>query len=476
LGEAVAQVLQHETHASVIRVRIDGTESASSLAAWAKAPVSERGGVAMVDYQAAVSREELMQIAHMLTHLSSRFQYVLVEASPHASIDVVSECAAAAGSTYVLLRQNAENLFAFSLFSREIRTRLDSIEFLRPLVWLAAEENAHGLSQYIRETVGLPVHMYLRESDGNGLVGGCAPGWRRLAREICGRRVGLALASGAARGLSHIGVIQVLEENGIEVDAVAGSSMGAYVAAVWGKGYSGREMEKFARTLEGYKGMWRLMDTVFPPVRGFLHTDRVRKRLQRTIGSAHFSDMVRPIRVVATRIDTLERVVFHGGNVVDAVLASIAIPGVCVPVELDGVPYVDGGIVDPLPVSALEEMGIDKIIAVNTIATPASMRAYREIAEADRQGFLGAQLARWNALWNPFAYGNAFDTLLRSIHASQTRMAEASCSRANVVLRPYSCDGRWHDFGRPAHYIELGRKAAEEQLGEIKALFSLPPQ
>src|SRR5690606_22557923 len=123
--------------------------------------------------------------------------------------------------------------------------------------------------------------------------------------------------------------------------------------------------------------------------RGFLHTDRVRKRLQRTIGSAHFSDMVRPIRVVATRIDTLERVVFHGGNVVDAVLASIAIPGVCVAVELDGVPYVDGGIVDPLPVSALEEMGIDKIIAVNTIATPASMRAYREIAEADRQGFLG---------------------------------------------------------------------------------------
>ena len=85
---------------------------------------------------------------------------------------------------------------------------------------------------------------------------------------MCGCQVGLALSSGAARGLSHIGVLQVLEENGIEVDIVAGSSMGAYIGAVWGAGYGGREMEKFAREIEGYRGLWRLMDfAIFPSPR-----------------------------------------------------------------------------------------------------------------------------------------------------------------------------------------------------------------
>ena len=117
---------------------------------------------------------------------------------------------------------------------------------------------------------------------------------------MCGCQVGLALSSGAARGLSHIGVLQVLEENGIEVDIVAGSSMGAYIGAVWGAGYGGREMEKFAREIEGYRGLWRLMDFAIFPRRGFLLTDRVRKRLEETIGALHFSDMARPIRIVAS--------------------------------------------------------------------------------------------------------------------------------------------------------------------------------
>jgi len=110
------------------------------------------------------------------------------------------------------------------------------------------------------------------------------------------------------------------------------------------------------------------------PRKGFIRGGAVRRRLQQTIGDAHFSELVRPIRVVATNLYTLDRVVFSAGEVASAVHASIAIPGVCAPVVIDGETYVDGGIADPMPVDVLEEMGIDHIIAVNTIPTPAYMR------------------------------------------------------------------------------------------------------
>src|SRR5207248_6261525 len=151
---------------------------------------------------------------------------------------------------------------------------------------------------------------------------------RRLAREIGGCRIGLALSSGGAKGLAHIGVIQVLEENGIEVDVVAGCSMGAYVAAVWGYGCDGKAMERLAREVEGRGGLWRLVDPVFPPREGFMRGWFVKRRLQRTIGDAHFSDLTRPVRIVATNLYTLDRMVFSSGELASAVHASIAIPGV----------------------------------------------------------------------------------------------------------------------------------------------------
>src|SRR5205807_8005787 len=100
---------------------------------------------------------------------------------------------------------------------------------------------------------------------------------------------------------------------------------------------------------------------------------------QRTIGDVHFTDLERPVRVDATNLYTLGRAVFSRGHLASAVQASVAIPGVCAPVIIDGEAYVDGGIADTLPVDVLEEMGINRIIAVNTIATPAYMRCRLEM-------------------------------------------------------------------------------------------------
>src|SRR5206468_7975103 len=247
---------------------------------------------------------------------------------------------------------------------------------------------------------------------------------RRLAREISRRRIGLALSSGGARSLSHIGVIQVLEENGIEIDVIAGCSMGSYIGSVWAYGLDGIEMERLAREVENRWGLLQLIDPFILPRQGFLRGEKVKRRLKNSIGDVHFSELVRPLRVVATNLNTLERTLFFSGEVATAVHASSAIPGACAPVKIDDEVYIDGGISDPLPVDVLEEMGIERIIAVNTIPTAAYLRMRFEVERemAAREHRRMDKLRRLvNRYLNYFAPGNILDTILRSYNGAQTR-------------------------------------------------------
>jgi hypothetical protein len=123
-------------------------------------------------------------------------------------------------------------------------------------------------------------------------------------------------------------------------------------------------------------------------------------------------------------------------------------------------------------VDVLNEMGIERIIAVNTIPTPERLRLWFD-AEKERRAQKPQRFSirRWlNTHLNFFARGNVFDIMLRSNHGVQTRVAEAAGRDADVVLRPWSYDARWHDFTKPGKYIALGRKVAEDQLAQIKAL------
>src|SRR5262249_21420925 len=179
------------------------------------------------------------------------------------------------------------------------------------------------------------------------------------------------------------------------------------------------------------------------------------KRLMRSLGDAHFADLVRPMRIVAANLATLERMVFSGGEVAAAVHASIAVPGICVPITIDGETYSDGGIVDPLPVDVLREMGVTRVIAVNVIPTPDRIRyglqAELELARHKRQQSNGFKLFRkvppLDRQVNYFARGNLLEILMRSVHGAQIRMAEASCQIADLVLRPDIYDDCWLDYG-----------------------------
>src|SRR5437667_9789339 len=133
-----------------------------------------------------------------------------------------------------------------------------------------------------------------------------------------------------------------------------------------------------------------------------------------SIGDSHFSGLVRPLRVVAGNLATLERVVFSSGEVAEAVHASVAVPGICVPITIDGETYIDGGIVDPLPVEVLREMGVARVIAVDAIPTPDRIRYALEAERVARHSRKSARKLFGKVLpldqqLNYFARGNLFE-------------------------------------------------------------------
>lgn len=286
-------------------------------------------------------------------------------------------------------------------------------------------------------------------------------------------KVGLALSAGAARGLAHIGVIQVFEENGIRIDAVAGCSMGAYIGALWCAGCDGAELERLAREIEGRWGFLKLINLSCPPRRAFLRNQTIRERLMQSIGTATFESLQKPLCVVATDLDQLNAAYFDRGEVACAVQASCAIPGILEPVQIGRSTYTDGGITDPLPARVLRRMGCQIVIAVDVIP-PSQFQTCvceheREQADIKKPN----RAISWlNQHLNPFGRGNLFDTLYRSLTAAQMLLAEHAGSEADFVIRPISCDASWHEFHLPAKYISLGRRVAGENLGQIRSLLA----
>lgn len=287
-------------------------------------------------------------------------------------------------------------------------------------------------------------------------------------------RLGVALSSGGAKGLAHIGVIQVLEENGIPVTAIAGTSMGAYVGGMWASGLNGRELESLAATMAGRRDLWTLIDPVIPPRRGFIRGSKILRRIRSTLGEKTFADLAKPFVCVATELNGYLRSVLREGDVASAILASLAIPGIVVPVSRNGIEYIDGGVCEPLPVNALREsLHVDRIIAVNVLPRPGETRRFRHTPEDFP---LWRNPCSWlNQKANLFARGNLLDILRGSAMASQMRLVESSAAHADLIIRAVSPMPRWHDYTSYRSYIELGRLAAEARLSELRALAGLSP-
>jgi len=179
-----------------------------------------------------------------------------------------------------------------------------------------------------------------------------------------GLKIGLALGGGSARGLAHVGVILALEAYNIPIDIIAGTSIGSIIGGLYASGATIEQLEEVALSIKKSKTLF-LIDPVFPHS-GLISGDRIEKMLnQFAIKDKTFDDLKIPFAAVATEIENGAEVIINQGKLIDAVRASISIPGIFTPVKYQDYYLVDGGVVNPVPVDVVQMMGADIIIAVS---------------------------------------------------------------------------------------------------------------
>ncbi|KXG82431.1 MULTISPECIES: patatin-like phospholipase family protein [Pseudomonas] len=296
-----------------------------------------------------------------------------------------------------------------------------------------------------------------------------------LAAETARPKIGLVLSGGAARGLAHIGVLKALEEQGVRIDAIAGTSMGAVVGGLYASGYSIAELENLATTLD-----WQQALSDAPPRkdvpfrrkqddRDFLVKQKLsfrddgslglplgviqgqnlalllESKLAHTADIRDFDKLPIPFRAVATDITSGEKVIFRRGHLPQVIRASMSIPAVFAPVELDGRLLVDGGMTDNIPVDVVREMGVDLAIVVD-IGTP--LRNRKQLA-------------------------TVVDVLNQSITLMTRRNSEeqlASLRREDILVQPPLSAFGVTDFGRARDMIDAGYRATRALDPRLAAL------
>ncbi len=247
-------------------------------------------------------------------------------------------------------------------------------------------------------------------------------------------RVGLALGGGAAKGFAHIGVIKMLEANGIEPVVVAGTSAGSVVGALYASGMDPFQMQQQAFALD---------ETKIRDVRlfsgGLVQGRKLQDYVNELVDNRSIQDLQKPFAAVSTRLEDGERTVFVRGNTGQAVRASSSVPGVFEPVLIGQSNYVDGGIVSPVPVDAARRLGADFVIAVD-ISNKAS----------------GKKPAHMLGIVN------------QSIAIMGQKLGEQELARADVVIRPQVNDIGPADFQQRNNAILEGERAALAALPQIR--------
>ena len=250
-------------------------------------------------------------------------------------------------------------------------------------------------------------------------------------------RLGLALGGGAARGFAHVGVIQVLEANGIHPDVIAGTSAGSLVAALYASGKDAAELERAALSMDEAT----LTDWILPLVsRGLMRGEALARYVRQAVGGKLIEQMKLPLGILATDLGTGQGVLFRRGDAAQAVRASSAVPGVFNPVAIAGREYVDGGLVAPVPVRQAREMGAEVVLAVDISADPQDLPS---------NGLLSL-LPKTTAIM-----GQSINRL--------------ELAGANVVVRPALAGVGSADFASRQRSIDAGRAAMQAALPRLKA-------
>lgn len=294
---------------------------------------------------------------------------------------------------------------------------------------------------------------------------------RRIARTLGDALVGLVLGVGVGYGFCHIGVLRVIEQEKIPIDVITGSSIGAIIASLWATGKSSDEILEITSEFSEPKSIWGLVDFTFPRL-GFLKGNKLQKFLKRHLGNKTFYDVKVALKVIASDVRRKEPRVFDKGLLVDAIMASCAMPGVFTPFKFKNELLVDGGIINPLPTEPLIKMGVKKIIAVNV--TPSRediMRQYAKIKEEITVTLpQDLKKRRWfnfkEDLKNAFK-NNIIELIFSSVEILQSEVALKEALLADVVLHPDTSGMYWLELHRSKEFAKRGEEEARRQLNKI---------
>jgi NTE family protein len=240
------------------------------------------------------------------------------------------------------------------------------------------------------------------------------------------KKTGIALGGGAVLGGAHIGVIRALEEKGIQPDCIAGTSIGSLVACLYAFGIRWKKMKEIALDLN-----WLDISGFTLSKYGLLSNDRIGVVISDVIGDVSFQDAEIPLAVVATDISSGEKVTLKEGSIIDAVKASTCIPGVFTPIEKENRMLIDGGLLENVPVLALEELGAEYIIGVDLNA---------------------------NYLFSK--PGNIVELLINTIHLGLHHITEMQIEKADLMIQPDLSEFNYVQLDQMPELIERGYQAA----------------
>jgi NTE family protein len=249
-------------------------------------------------------------------------------------------------------------------------------------------------------------------------------------------KIGLAFGGGFARGMAHIGVLKVFEEENIPIDFIAGTSVGAVVGAGYCSGLSAKELEEIA-CLVRFKDFARWTISRF----GVCSNDRMTGFLHKLLKARTFEELRIPLAVSTTDFVTGEPVVFRSGALVDAVRASCAYPGMFLPVNINGRLLVDGLLAYPVPATPLREMGADRVVAVHLSAHWVTGRGPRHV----------------------------FDVIGQCFSIAQEKMCSVWQKDTDVILDPQVGQFAYDAFERSPEMIKLGAEVTRKALPQIKS-------
>ena len=253
-------------------------------------------------------------------------------------------------------------------------------------------------------------------------------------------KLGLALGGGAARGFAHLGVLQVLEEEGIKPSLVVGTSAGSVVASFYASGKTGQQLQWLADTMDETQ----FTDWANPfSGRGILRGEALGKYINSQLNGMKIEDMKLPLGIVATDLRTGDGILFRRGDVATAVRASSAVPSVFEPVQIAGKDFVDGGLVSPVPVRYARQMGADLVLAVDISSRPEDAKTT-----------------------------DMLKVLLQTFSIMSKSISQLELTQADVVVRPALPDIGSTEFSARKKSIEAGRAAMKQAMPQLRALLA----